>query len=584
MGAHVLVVVAFALPAVALWWHAWDGHLSSTLTCACGDAGQTVWFLAWPAYALSHGLDPFFSSAVQAPYGVNLLTNASAVPIGVLLAPVTLTAGPIVATNVALTLCPALSAWACWVACRRLVTWRPAGAIAGLLFGYSPFVVTNLALGHLGLALLVAPPLLVVATRQLLFGPASSRRRCGAGVGALLGAQFLISSEIFAIVVVIGVPCTLAAAVVGRRLLAPRPQLLRALGLAGIVVAAVLAFPMWFFLAGPQHLHGPLWQGAPLQGNALTALWDPGHYRAPAGTLLRFGGYEGRAGPPSSYLGPVVLGVGGGALAVAWRRRTAWLLALGAVVAAVCSFGAVLWLVPGRVVDMWMPWKVFGALPLLGDIIPQRFSAVTDLCIALLIGVGVDAAWRLGAERGHAAKRRSLALFIVLAVSVATVASAWWTYQVPFATRRLAPPSWYAVVAPRLPAGTVVLSYPFPFSLDGSSGSMVWQALDGMRFRLAGGYVKEPGPGGRPLSDRPVPQPYVLLARLTARAAGPMPAIDGRDVAQLRNSLTRWRVGEVVVVDRGAHPASTVGLLSRVLQRPPRSVMGAWVWKVPASP
>ena len=578
IGVHVLVVAAFALPAVALWWHAWDGHLSSTLTCACGDAGQTVWFVAWPAYALAHGLDPFYSGAVQAPYGVNLLANASAVPIGVLVAPLTLTAGPIAATNVALTLCPALSGWSCWVAARSLVSWQPAALLAGLVFAYSPFVVTNLAMGHAGLALLVVPPLLLVATRHVLFGAPERRVRWGVALGALLGLQFLISSEVLAIAVVVGAPCALVAAVVGRRSLGSVSELARALAAAGLVALGVLAFPLWLFVWGPQHLHGPLWPGASVEGNAVSALWDAGRYRAAAGTLLRFGGYEGQAGPPSSYLGPVLLALGGASLVAARRRRSAWVLALGAVLATVCSFGALVWWTPGHAVNLWAPWRILGTWPLLDDVIPQRFSAVTDLCLALVICVGIDSVRRAPFVGRRAGSWCTVAAVIIL--SAAAVGSTWRTYQVPFETRAVAAPEWFRVAAPRLPPQTIVLSYPFPFPLDGSSAPMVWQAVDGMQFRLAGGYVKEPGHGGRPLSDRPLSSPYDLLAPLTARADGRLPAARAPEVDALRAALARWRVDVVVVVEKGRDPQLALRLLTRAIGRPPRRTLRAWVWKL----
>ena len=55
------------------------------------------------------------------PYGANLLSNTSGTLVGVVLGPVTWLWGPVAATNVALTLAPALSAWGCWVAVRPFV-------------------------------------------------------------------------------------------------------------------------------------------------------------------------------------------------------------------------------------------------------------------------------------------------------------------------------------------------------------------------------------------------------------------------------------------------------------------------------
>ncbi len=594
LGRHLLAIVAFGIPGVVLWWHAWDGHLGSTLACACGDSGQTVWFVAWPAYALAHGLDPFFSSALHAPRGVNLLVNASSVPVGLVLAPLTWTAGPIVATNVALTLCPALSAWACWLACGQLVAWRPAAVLAGVLFGYSPFVVTNLALGHLGLALLVVPPLLLVATRHVLFGPGARRTRWGLATGALLVLQFFLSAEILAILVVVGVPCVvLALRAAPRPARAPSGELLRACAAALGVCAVVLAVPVWAFLAGPEHLRGPLWPGASIEGNVLDAWWNAGRYRSPGTTLLRFGGYEGLRGPPSSYLGPIVLALALASLLLAWRRRSAWVLTAGACIAAVLSFGILLRISPGHVSSVWLPWRALSRWPLLDDIIPQRFSAMTDLCVALLIGIGADRAVALGAgargvrgaqwARGvRWVSRRHVVAGCTAVVSVAAVGSMWWTYQVPFTTRAVSLPRWYLVAAPEIRPGSVVLSYPFPFPLDGSSAPMVWQALDGMAFRLAGGYVKAPGPGGRPLSDRPPPEAYDVLARLTARAAGHLPAGTPHEVRAVRTAIARWHVDVVVVTIRGRDPARAVALFTKAVGRTARRELGAWVWDLPA--
>ncbi len=120
-----------------VWSSAWR-HPTSTTTCGCGDTSLFTWFLEWPAYAISHGLNPFYSTAMHVPVGVNLLANTSVVAIGVLLAPVTWLFGPVATLNVALTLAPALSALSMFVLLRRWVTWTPAAFVGGLLYGFSP--------------------------------------------------------------------------------------------------------------------------------------------------------------------------------------------------------------------------------------------------------------------------------------------------------------------------------------------------------------------------------------------------------------------------------------------------------------
>ena len=587
---NVATVVVFSLPAVALFAHAWDGHLASTLTCECGDTGQAVWFMAWPAYALRHGLDPLIAHVVQVPGGVNLLDNTSSLPVGVVFAPLTWAAGPVVSTNVALTLSPGLSAWAAWTACRHLVTWRPAALAAGLLFGYSPFVVTNLATGHISLCLLVAPPLLVLAAHRILVGPAHARLRWGAAAGLLVAFQLLVSPEILAITVVVGVPAFVVALAWARLSAAELRGVARSVALALVVALVLGSFPLWVAMRGPGHIVGAPWAATILDANPLQSLWSAGDYRAPATTLLELGGYEGALGPPSGYLGPVVLAVVAGSLALAWRRRSAWVLALAGALATVLSLGAVLTVHTGDVSAVWLPWRTVGTWPLLDDVIPQRFSALVDLAVALGVGLGLDALYvTLTRRRRHrtAPPRRTAAhpaLVVGLLASAAALVSFWWTYQVPFATRTVSIPRWYQQVAPTLPQGSVVLAYPFPFPSDGVSAPMTGQALDGMHYDLAGGYVKAPGPNGHALSTTPTLPPYGTLARLSARAPGSLPRVSAASIAAVRRAVAAWGVDVVVVTDEGRDPRLAVTLFERALGRPPKVEDGAWVWALDRAP
>ena len=58
---------------------------------------------------------------------------------------------------------------------RRWVRWAQATFVGGLVYGFSPFVVTELALNQLNIAFLVLPPLMVIALDGLL-DPATSDR------------------------------------------------------------------------------------------------------------------------------------------------------------------------------------------------------------------------------------------------------------------------------------------------------------------------------------------------------------------------------------------------------------------------
>lgn len=608
VGRQLGAIAVFALPGVALFWHAWDGHLASTLTCTCGDSGQEVWFLAWPAYALAHGLNPFFSHALYPPGGVNLLVNTSAPLVGLVLAPLTWTAGPIAATNVALTLTPALSAWGAWVACRHFTSWRPASWVAGFLFGYSPFVVDNLTTGHVSISLLVVPPLALVVGHDLLVTRRHRPAWSGAALGLLAAVQFLISPEVLTISVVVGAVLLLVAlALRWRRLRPDVTRLLRATPAIVVVGGLLLAYPGWLLLAGPRHVVGPPWLGVGVLGIHPFDLWDPGTYSAPANALVRLSGYLGQNGPPSGYLGVAVLLGSLAAIVLARRRLATWLLVAGIGVSYVLSLGLLFFTsATGYVAGLWLPWQALGTLPILNRVIPDRFAATTGLLVAVLVAVGLDAAWRLSGrylaapapgglppeaslrpdqwlDRSVLASwsaptlRRLVGVALVL-LAVAVMIPIWWTYQVPLAVTAVAEPAWFATAGRGVPAGSVVLAYPFPFPAAGTAEAMVWQAEDGMRFSLAGGYVKAPGAEGKPLSQEPHTAASWLLAELSSPAPGPLPSGTPAQLATLRGALRRWGVSYVVVTALGRDPRAATALLTKVIGRPPAVAHGARVW------
>ena len=52
-----------------LWVHAWAEGATTHTLCGCGDPALFLWFFQWPATALAHGQNPFFSTALFHPTG-----------------------------------------------------------------------------------------------------------------------------------------------------------------------------------------------------------------------------------------------------------------------------------------------------------------------------------------------------------------------------------------------------------------------------------------------------------------------------------------------------------------------------------
>jgi hypothetical protein len=573
VGVNLAVIAVFSLPALLLWWNAWSGGAASTVRCSCLDPGQQVWFIAWPAYAVAHGLNPFFSNWLWPPHGVNLLNNASAPLVGLTLAPVTWAFGPLVSTTLALTLAPGLSAWGCWVACRRLTTWVPAWWIGGFLFGYSAFVVGNVGQGHVSVALLVVPPLVVVVLHEILVTQRRSPRWCGIALGLLLLAQFLISSEIFTMMVLVGLVGVVAAMTLSPQLVSERfPYAWRALVMGAVISVVLLAVPVWYTQNGPEHIVGSIWNG--LQFIFIARgyqLWSAGPYD----TVLWPGAPQG---PPVAFVGLGILAVAAASVALAWRRRTVWVVAIVAVVGAILSWGSVWSLKADQtVVTHLLPWSWFIARPIFDNISAVQFSAFTDLALALVIAIGLDALHRSSAW-GRMAPAARVALLAGLVVLM--VLPPWLTYQAPLAVQQVNLPPWFTTSALNVPRGSVVVTYPFPASADATSQPMVWQAVDGMHFRLAGGYVKFPGPHHGVIGLGPLNSATRTLDGLTYGTVtlSGTSALTPRRVEGLTAALRRWGASYIVVTNTGHSPVLAAGAFTAVTGMLPQVTRRAWVW------
>ena len=95
--------IRYLLLGFVLWIHAWAQGATTHTLCGCGDPALFLWFFQWPATALAHGQNPFFSTAMFHPGGINLLAQTSVTGLSLPLVPVTWIWGPVASLNVAST-------------------------------------------------------------------------------------------------------------------------------------------------------------------------------------------------------------------------------------------------------------------------------------------------------------------------------------------------------------------------------------------------------------------------------------------------------------------------------------------------
>jgi len=371
----------------ALWAHAWaDGAGTHTL-CGCGDPALFLWFFQSPATSLAHLQNPFYSTAMFHPTGINLLDQTSVLALSVPLIPVTWLFGPVASFNVACTIVPALTALTMFVVLRRWVHWLPAAYIGGLLFGFSPFVLASLEYGHLMTAALMLLPLILAVLDEILVRQRHSARRAGVALGLLVFAQFFLSAELLVVVIMVSVfsvaVLVVTAYVVDRERLRVRaPHAGAALGVGVVVAAVLLAYPILFALTGPAHLSGVFWPDIDrLDGATRSLLVNPVPDRT-LSVIAAYGGYAGSPLPSGSYLGWGLIGVLIGGTALWFRDRRLWFYGLLLAVCVVCSFD--------QRSGPWVPARFFAHVPLVDNILPQRFLAVGFLAAAVMLALIVD--------------------------------------------------------------------------------------------------------------------------------------------------------------------------------------------------
>jgi hypothetical protein len=571
----------YLLVAVVLWWNAWSRGAATHTLCGCGDPALFLDFFQWPATAVAHGHNPFFTTALGYPGGVNLLAQTSVMGLSVPLIPVTWIFGPVASLNVASTLAPALSALAMFVLLRRWVRWAPAAFLGGLLYGFSPSELTSLQFAHLMTGAIMVLPLIVAVLDEILIRQQHGPRRAGALLGLLLFVQFFMSSELLAITVLL-IVVTLGILVVAGWISDPAGLRARArhAGRALIVGAGLsvvlLAYPVWFALSGPGHLSGIIWPRIGSVGgydgsNFVNPSIIPGEY-----IFNTLGGYQGQALPSSAYLGWGLLAVMAGGTVAWFRDRRLWLFGFLLALCVVCSFGER----PGE----WEPVRVFGHIPIIKNVIEQRYMVFGFLAAAILLALVVDHVRESLPKLLQAREAAGRALGIGAALGTAAVAlvpiGATFASTLPFTMGAVALPPWYAKVAPTLAPGQVLLAYPAPFS--GIQVSMAWQAVDAMHFTQVG--VGGPqGVRSRAGSARPG---FIALSNLAFGITAPQPTGTPSELAAVRHALAVWGVTIVVVapqhtrqiLEQGHDPTYAAAFMTAVLGRSPRIQDGAWVW------
>jgi hypothetical protein len=490
------------------------------------DPPQSIWFLGWWVHALTAGVNPLFTNLLWAPGGFNLAWTTNIPLASCLMLPFTRILGPVGAYNVLALLCPGLAGWAAFVLCRRITrTFAPA-LLGGFIFGFSPYMVCKL-LGDIDLALVAIPPLATYLAVRAIEG-SISRRNFVALFALALCAQFLLFIEIFAtmtmssaIAVAIGL---LACDADGRvRIRSLVPYLL-----LSYVAAFVLVSPYLYYLFAFGFPHGAIWSAntssidllnfvIPVPANALGTL-----------STMRSISSQFRAGiyDTEGYLGLIFVPAIAAGLN-RWREPAVRVSILFAGAIGILAMGS--WMqIAGRFVAP-MPWILLSTLPLVAKAMPARLTVFMFLAMGVLCAIWLSP--RPGDRSSGTSGKWAVAALVVISVLPNLNSSFWAT--------ALNTPEFFSARLYRqyFQPDETVMVLPYGFEGDG----MLWQALSGFEFRMAGGYT-----GFAP----PIPESYERWPIIDALYdVTPIPGSS----AQFRAFLKSHDVGAIVFAGQDDH-------------------------------
>lgn len=533
-----------------------------------GDPPTQMWFLTWPPSALLAGDNPFYTSHLNYPDGVNLMWNTLMPLAGIVLAPVTWALGPVFAWNLLVTGGVVLSAWtACLLAHRYSRSW-PASTVGGLVFGFSPYMMAH-AFGHANLTFLALVPIVFLLIDELVVRQRHSARLTGAVLGVVLSAQLMIGAEILASMALCG--AVAVAVLAALRPAEARDRLayvMRGVVATGAVSLVLLAWPLWVLIYGHHRVRG---------GN----IQPPGHYFTDLVELVRPTGLQ-RLAPSWSAEGalnfaPVGLewngyiGVPLFALVawITWRLRSMLVVKVLAILAGsmtVFALGREL-RVDGRHTGIPLPFRALEPLPVVGNMLSNRLMLYVYLCIGLLLAIF------LGAVHASGSRWRVGAAYVVTLAAVLPLLPAQ-----PHPSSEAAIPAFFEddSQVERISPGAVAVVLPYTVG-PASARPMLWQAATGMRYRMPSGYFVGADSEGRPKIG-PTSHSVAMEVLGGFNDAQLEPAGGPDDVESIRAEFRRWGV-EVVIVGPMRHwRQEAIALISDVVGASPEQTHDVSVW------
>jgi len=557
----------------------------TSLTPAANGTDQTFfeWMLQHAVRVFTHGENPLFSTQLNAPLGVNLMSNTNMLGLAIPFAPLTAWLGPapVFVLMIMLGLAGTAFAWY-YVLSRHIVHHRLGAFIGAAACGFGPGIITH-ANAHPDLTAQFLIPFIL--WRALALWKSKRPVADGLILGLLVSYQVFLDEELLFLAAFGGTLFVIAYVIFRPRVLrgAAEPVLI-GLATAALLSAVLLAYPLWFQFKGPQHFSGlpdflrtypyelPLSSFKTLP--TLSPWGKPDAY--PTGT------------EQNSFLGWAMLILVAGIIILLWRRRPAVrALAVVGVFFAWASLGDQIHGNPSPSnpkpkVYPYSLWDHLSHLPLFDSVLAGRLALVVLPVVGVLLAFAVTDASR--ALLRMVDQLRLVPALGMGAALVAIAAACLTVVPIPVPTAARTPvPMFFASGDWRsyVPAGKSVLSAtPYDWIPP-----MQWSLASGMDFPIAGGYFL--GPATLTGSQKtPVGQfgPQWLTTMIVFGAVGNgswalPPDASGYRPEAIADMKT-WQTSIIVLTPNEPFYQQSKDAVTRVLGLSGQQVDDVWLWDV----
>jgi hypothetical protein len=563
----LLVTVAYLLGAFWVTMRGWQEPWGRILGDQAKDQAFNEWMLAYDAHVVRHLTNPFFTTLQNAPDGVNLMGNIALQGPGLLLAPVTMAAGPefsyllLITANLFLT----ALAWY-WVLSRRLVHSRTGAFVGALVIGFAPAMISH-SNGHPHMTAQWLLPFII--WRVVRLGEPGITVRNGLILGGLVLAQVFVGEENLFLTAVACALWVVAYAIFNFS--EARARLGRALGslaIAGGLVLIFVAYPLYLQFAGPQHYSGHPGDPKP----AMLASFV-GHATESIG-----GGKRGAAGlapnfteEATFYGWPLVLIALAG---IVWLRRET----IVRVICVIVLGAAALSLGPTIRFDRWTdtgipgPFRLFQDLPVVNAMVIARFNMITTVALGVLLAIIVArVAERLRGAEITGLPVRLLAIAALAGVVVPIMPTPLASHARPHVPEFVTGGHWREYVA----EGRTLV----PVPVDGMTSIRYGSAAD-VGFAVPSGYFLGPvSPDDNTGRWGPPPRPTWELLTKVRSGEVEVATIGDAERANAVADLRYWKADAIVLSTSGGTDVKLQIALERLVG-PGTRVHDVWLWDV----